>query len=79
LKIPAIFVLLLSFLYRYLYLLWDEAEQMQRARNLRYFGGRWSRQVSLLGRLAAALFLRSYERAERVQKAMISRGWTGEV
>jgi cobalt/nickel transport system ATP-binding protein len=78
LKVPSIFVLLLSFLYRYLYLLWDEIERMQRARNVRYFGGRWSEQTALLGRLAAALFLRSYERAERVQKAMISRGWTGE-
>jgi len=77
-KIPSVFILLLSFLYRYLYLLWDEAERMQRARNLRYFGGQWAKQISLLGSIAAALFLRSYERAERVQKAMISRGWTGE-
>lgn len=78
LKVPGIFVLLLSFLYRYLYLLWDEVERMQRARNLRYFGGRFGKQIPLLGRLAAALFLRSYERAERVQKAMMARGWTGE-
>jgi cobalt/nickel transport system permease protein len=79
LKVPGVFVLLLSFLYRYLYLLWDELERMQRARNLRYFGGRWRNQAGLLGMLAAALFLRSYERAERVQMAMISRGWTGEL
>jgi cobalt/nickel transport system permease protein len=79
LKVPGIFLLLLSFLYRYLYLIWDEVERMQRARNLRYYGGRWIQQTTLLGTLASALFLRSYERAERVQKAMICRGWTGEV
>jgi cobalt/nickel transport system permease protein len=77
LKVPGLFVLLLSFFYRYLYLLWDERERMQRARDLRYFGGRWYQQLALTGNLAASLFLRSYERAERVQKAMSSRGWDG--
>lgn len=79
LKIPTSLLLLLSFFYRYLYLLWDEAERLQRARNLRYFGGFWRRQISLLGYLVTSLFLRSYERAERVQQAMIARGWNGEV
>jgi cobalt/nickel transport system permease protein len=75
LRVPGLFVLLLSFFYRYLYLLWDERERMQRARDLRYFGGRWRGQLALMGNLITALFLRSYERAERVQKAMIMRGW----
>jgi len=76
-KVPELFVLLLSFFYRYLYLLWDERERIQRARDVRYFGGRWPQQLALIGNLAASLFLRSYERAERVQKAMLSRGWDG--
>jgi cobalt/nickel transport system permease protein len=79
LKIPPLFLLLLSFFYRYLYLLWDEAERLQRARNLRYFGGFWKRQAALLGHLVTSLFLRSYERAERVQMAMTARGWGGNV
>ena len=79
LKIPPLFILLLSFFYRYLYLLWDEAERLQRARNLRYFGGFWKRQTALLGHLVTSLFLRSYERAERVHKAMIARSWNGDV
>jgi len=78
-RVPPLFVLLLSFFYRYLYLLWDEGERMQRARNLRYFGGRWTAQVPILGRMVSTLFLRSYQRAERVQMAMLSRGWDGEV
>jgi cobalt/nickel transport system permease protein len=52
---------------------------MQRARDARYFGGRWSGQLALAGHLAASLFLRSYERAERVQMAMLSRGWDGNI
>lgn len=79
LRIPALFVLLLSFLYRYLYLLWDEAERLQRARNLRYYGGSWLRQIPVAGHLVSTLFLRSYERAERVQMAMTTRGWDGEI
>ena len=79
LKVPGLFVLLLSFFYRYLYLLWDERERMQRARDLRYFGGRWPQQLALTGNLAASLFLRSYERAERVHQAMLSRGWDGHI
>ena len=78
-KAPGLFILLLSFFYRYLYLLWDERERMQRARDMRYFGGRWPQQLALTGNLAASLFLRSYERADRVQKAMLSRGWDGNI
>ncbi|MBU1882216.1 cobalt ECF transporter T component CbiQ, partial [bacterium] len=36
-RLHSILIMLLSFFYRYLYLLWDESERMQRARNLRYF------------------------------------------
>ncbi len=78
-RIPSIFVLLLSFFYRYLYLLWDEAERMQRARNLRYFGGFWKKQAALIGNMVTSLFIKSYERAERVQLAMQSRGWDGRL
>lgn len=79
LKIPPLLILLLSFFYRYLYLFWDEAERMQRARNARYYGGYWGRQLALFNRLVAMLFLRTYERAENVQNAMVARGWDGEV
>ncbi len=78
-RIPGILILLLSFFYRYLYLLWDEAERMQRARNIRYFGGFWRRQAGLLGNIVTTLFIRSYERAERVQVSMQSRGWYGQI
>lgn len=77
-RVPSLLVLLLAFLYRYLYLFWDEAERMSRARDSRYFGGRWLAQANLLGKLVGMLFLRSYDRAERVSRAMAARGWNGE-
>ncbi|MFH1861978.1 MAG: cobalt ECF transporter T component CbiQ [bacterium] len=76
-RVPALLILLLSFTYRFIYLFWDEAERMQRARDLRYFGGQWSRQLTTLGYLVSALFLRSYWRAERVHAAMLLRAWEG--
>ncbi|TKJ40010.1 cobalt ECF transporter T component CbiQ [candidate division LCP-89 bacterium B3_LCP] len=79
LKVPALFIMLLSFFYRFLYLLWDEVERMQRARNMRYYGGYWKRQVGIMGSMISSLFLRSFQRAEMVQFAMIARGWNGEI
>ncbi len=77
-RMPSLLVLLLAFLYRYLYLFWDEAERMSRARDSRYFGGRWFVQADLLGKIVGMLFLRSYSRAERVSRAMAARAWSGE-
>lgn len=77
-RIPSLLVMLLAFLYRYLYLLWDEAERLERARNVRYFGGHLRQQPAVLGNLVAALFLRSYDRSENIRMAMEARGWNGE-
>jgi len=76
-RLPPVLIMLLSFFYRYLYLIWDESERMQRARNLRYFGGKLNRQYSMIGNLVSSLFIRTYERTERVQMTMLSRGWDG--
>ncbi len=78
-KVPGVLVMLLGFFYRYLYLLWDEAERLQRARNLRYFGGKPGAQPAVLGHLVSALFLRSYQRSMRIQAAMTARGWDGSL
>jgi cobalt/nickel transport system permease protein len=79
LKIPRVLIILLSFMYRYLFLLIDEAERMQRARNSRWFGGYLFRQIKILGNMIALLFIRSYERSERVYVAMLSRGFDGNI
>lgn len=77
LRMPAIMVMLLSFMYRYLFVISDEAEHLSLARNSRSFGGGVGLQVRTLGYMAGALFLRSYERGERIYGAMLSRGFDG--
>jgi cobalt/nickel transport system permease protein len=78
LRVPRIFVMLASFAYRYLFVLVDEAERMERARDSRCYTGRWLWHAGVVGQTIGMLFLRSYERAERVYAAMVSRGFTGE-
>ncbi|GAB4151429.1 MAG: cobalt ECF transporter T component CbiQ [Planctomycetaceae bacterium] len=80
LRVPAVFVATLSFMYRYLFLLWEEMETMRLAREARSFGraslpARWRTSVHLIG----MLLIRSMERAERVHSAMCARGWDGHI
>lgn len=77
LKFPKVLIMNLSFMYRYLFLITDEAQRMGRARNMRYFGGQFFRQLKVLGNMIGSLFIRSYERAERVYAAMCARGFDG--
>jgi len=76
---PNIFLSLMSFTYRYLFLLIEEMERMMRARDARCYGGRWLWQTRVMGRMIGTFFIRSYERAERVHQAMASRGFEGRV
>ncbi len=78
LKMPRVMVMLLSFMYRYLFVLIDETERWQRARDSRYFGGQYLRQFKVLGNGLGYLFIRTYERGERVYTAMVSRGFDGK-
>jgi len=75
--IPRIFTMTAGFAYRYLFVLRDEAARMKRAGDSRGYGGRWLWQAGTIGNMAASLFLRGYERGERVYLAMISRGFIG--
>ncbi len=84
LRLPRIMVAIISFMYRYLSVLAGEATRMSRARASRSAdpdgrgGGslRWRAKVT--GSMVGSLFLRSYERSERVYAAMQARGFEGE-
>lgn len=76
--VPAAFVSQLLFLYRYLFVLLEEAMRIVRARELRSFGA-GNPGVKEVIRIIGALFLRTMERAERIFRAMLSRGFRGEV
>jgi cobalt/nickel transport system permease protein len=77
LGLPKLMLTLLSFAYRYIFVVVDEGQRMKRARDSRGYAGRWLRQAGAIGRTIGLLFLRSYERAERVHMAMVARGFDG--
>ncbi|MFH1149289.1 MAG: cobalt ECF transporter T component CbiQ [Actinomycetota bacterium] len=77
LHVPRFFTVVSAFMYRYLFIIVDEAERMKRARDSRNFQGRWIWQAKVIGHVVASLFLRSQERAERVYQAMTARGFDG--
>lgn len=78
LGLPSLFVAQLLFLYRYIFVLMEEAMRMTRARDMRSFGGRGA-GIKVFVRLTGILFLRTVERAERIYYAMLSRGFHGEL
>lgn len=87
LRIPKLLIAIISFMYRYLFVLADEAFRMQRARQARSAapaggakaGGSVAWRAKVTGWMAGQLFLRSYERSERVYQAMAARGYRGEI
>jgi len=79
LKIPRILLVMLSILYRYLLILLEEGQRIMLARDIRYFGGHYKEQPRILGNMVGSIFIRTYERAERVYGAMLVRGYQGRV
>jgi cobalt/nickel transport system permease protein len=75
---PRVFALQLLFLFRYLFVLLDEAQRLARARALRSFGGRGP-GMQVFGHLTGQLLLRTLDRAGRVHLAMLCRGFDGEL
>jgi cobalt/nickel transport system permease protein len=74
-RAPGLLVTTLALMYRYLFVLVEEAERMQRARACRSFERRRWHGWKALGTVAGQLFVRSTERAERIYAAMLARGW----
>jgi cobalt/nickel transport system permease protein len=81
LHVPAVLTAIISFTYRYLFVLVDEAMRLQTAREARSVGpgGSLLWRVQVLGGMIGSLFIRSYERSERIYAAMLSRGYLGEI
>ena len=68
-----------SFMLRYVNVISDEMERMKIARQSRGFDATGVKHWKVIATSAAALFIRSYERGERVHLAMLSRGFDGEL
>ncbi|MFD7290034.1 cobalt ECF transporter T component CbiQ [Streptomyces sp. NPDC059863] len=77
LRLPPLLVQIASFMIRYGDVITDEMRRMSVARRSRGFEARGVRHWGVLAKSAGALFIRSYERGERVHLAMVSRGYAG--
>ncbi|MFG2714045.1 cobalt ECF transporter T component CbiQ [Streptomyces goshikiensis] len=79
LRLPPLLVQIASFMIRYGDVITDELRRMSIARRSRGFEARGVRHWGVLAKTAGALFIRSYERGERVYLAMVSRGYAGSM
>ena len=86
LHFPQVLVAIISFMWRYLFVLVDEAMRLRRARDARSAarpglegGGRIPWRAKVAGGMAGNLFIRSYSRSERIYQAMAARGYQGEL
>lgn len=78
LGMPRVFTVQLLFLYRYLFLLVEEAARMSRARTLRAFDGKGN-AMKAYSSLIGSLLLRTINRAQRIHLAMTCRGFDGSI
>jgi len=79
LKLPKIFIMIISFMYRFIFIAIDEFERMRRARDARAPSLGRIQHVKIVGCMIGTLFAKSYERGERIYTAMRSRGFSGEI
>jgi cobalt/nickel transport system permease protein len=86
LRVPAVLTTIIAFLYRYLFVLTDEVFRLLRARESRSAAAPGSKsgggvvwRAKVAGHMAGQLFLRSYERSDRIYNAMIARGYAGHL
>jgi len=77
LHLPATLTAVAAFMLRYLQVLAGELGRMRVAMTARGYDPRWLWQVRPIASSAGALFIRSYERGERVHAAMRARGFDG--
>jgi len=77
LHLPRVFVSIMGFMVRYLDVVIGELQRMRIALRSRGYAPRWIGEARALGATAGTLFVRSYERGERVYLAMLARGFTG--
>ena len=77
LHLPKLMVQIAAFMLRYVNVISDEMERMKVARESRGFIATGLKDWKVIAIAASALFIRSYERGERVHLAMLSRGYSG--
>ena len=79
LRLPSLLVQILMFMIRYADVVGGELHRMRVARESRGFRGGRVSALRVLGPATGSLFVRCFERGERVHLAMLSRGYTGRL
>jgi cobalt/nickel transport system permease protein len=79
LRLPHQLVQIMGFMVRYLEVVTGELHRMRVARDSRGFRSRSLGAWPVLASTAGALFIRSYERGERIHLAMLARGYSGRM
>jgi cobalt/nickel transport system permease protein len=77
LHVPRVITAIAGFMIRYSDVITGEMRRMRIARESRGYDPRWIWQIRAMASSAGTLFIRSFERGERVHLAMVSRGYTG--
>ena len=86
--LPRLFVAIVGLMWRYLFVMVDEALRLMHAREARSSesdlpglraGGQLAWRARVTGSMAGSLFLRSLERSDRIYMAMLARGYDGEI
>jgi cobalt/nickel transport system permease protein len=87
-RVPRLLVAIFGLMWRYLFVFADEALRLIRARQARSgetdqpglkTGGSVVWRARIAGGMAGNLFLRAFERSDRIYMAMVARGYDGEV
>lgn len=80
LKCPKVVVQMLLFTYRYTFVFLDEMRRMHTSMKARGFVPRTNmRTMNIFGHFVGTLLIRSFERTDRVYKAMLSKGYQGDL
>ncbi|OGS19980.1 MAG: cobalt ECF transporter T component CbiQ [Elusimicrobia bacterium RIFOXYA2_FULL_39_19] len=79
LKVPFILIMILSFMYRYIFVLIDKAQKLNRAVKLRHFSLNNFKQIKIIANMIGLLFIMTYEKGERIYQSMVSRGFEGNI
>jgi cobalt/nickel transport system permease protein len=77
LHVPSLLITIATLMTRYVEVIVAEARRMRVARICRGHDPRFLWQIGATARGIGTLFIRAYERGERVHIAMVSRGWSG--
>jgi cobalt/nickel transport system permease protein len=78
-RVPRLLVLIAAFMYRYLFVIVEEFGRMRAALSARAYRPTNALHAGALGRMATAMFLRTFARGERVYQSMLARGYRGHM